>query len=153
MNAKALRASWIMLLVVFAIAMLSGVIMLFDPSFFLAGEFKSYTGMDWREFSIVNPRAISFFLLDGRQMGLFMVTLALLAVIVLLFGYRRGDRLSWYLCLLLVAFGIGGSLGFDIPTGDRFVIILISALLGVAAVALALGAGPILGRKDTAGRR
>jgi hypothetical protein len=147
MGRNAVLISWIILVVVFAIAFLSGLIMLFNPAFFLAGEFKSYTGTSWQEFSTANPRALSFFLLDSRQMGWFMITLAVLGGVVVLAGYRRRDRLAWFLSLLLVALGIGGTLAFDIPTGDRFVIILVTALLVASCVALGLGAGPILGKK------
>jgi hypothetical protein len=136
-----------MLLAVFAIAGLCGLIMLLAPSFFLAGEFKTYTGASWQEFSTANPRAMAFFLLDGRQMGWFMITLTAIGMTILLLRYRRHDRLAWYLCLLLSVAGVGGSLGFNLPTGDWFVIILASGLLVVAGIALAIGAGPILGKK------
>lgn len=146
MNTKAFRASWVMLLVVFSLSVASGLIMAFAAGFFLASEFEGYTDQGWEAFSASNPRAISFFLLEGTQMGLFMIALSVMAIAVTWFAYRKGERWAWYLFLFTNTLAMGGSLTTNLPTGDLGVIILVAVFLLTGYVALALGAKAILGR-------
>ena len=144
MNTKALRVSWILLVVVCSIATLSGLIMVFAPEFFLAGEFEGYTGQEWAEFLALNPTATSFFLLEGTQMGLFMITMGVITITVTLCAYRKAQKWAWYLFLFSITLGFGGPVLTNIPTGDVGVVAMVVVLLLTGYVALAIGAKPIL---------
>jgi hypothetical protein len=152
MNTKAFRVSWIMQLVVLSITILSGLIMVFAAEFFLAGEFEGFTGQQWADFAESNPKATAFFLLEGTQMGLFMITLGTVLLVVNLFAYRKGQKWAWYLFLFSVTVGIGGPVVTNIPTKDIGVISMVVILFLAGYVALALGAKPILRKPpDTTG--
>jgi len=148
MESKSLKASWIIMLIVHCVIIIIGLIMLFVPKLFLIGEFEGFTGQQWSGFIGSNSKASSLFLLMNSQMGFYILTLGITALIITLFAYRKAEKWSWYLVLIINTMGWGGSLGFDFPKGDMKVIMMIIIFLIVSYIGLAIGAKPIL-KKST----
>jgi hypothetical protein len=57
MDSKALKASWIIVLIVNCIVIILGLITMIAPEVFLIGEFEGYTGKSWSDHISSNPDA------------------------------------------------------------------------------------------------
>jgi hypothetical protein len=118
MDSKALKASWIIISVVICVGIIIGLLFIFMPAFFIIGEFGGFTGQQWTDFTVSNSKASSFFLLEKSQMGFYIVMLGITELIVILLAYRKREKWAWYLLLIIETLGWGGTIGYDIPTGD-----------------------------------
>lgn len=152
MNGNRFKISWILLLLMGAAVIANGLLMAVTPEFFLANEFNGYTGQAWSDFGAANPEPLSFFLLEARQMGMFMITLGVTVTAVVVFAYRGRQKWSWYVILAAVTLGAGSSLITNLPTRDMAVIGMLVVILAVSYVALALGARAVLGGEPEAAR-
>lgn len=144
MNTRSLKISWIILVVAGAAIIVSGLLMVLSPEFFLVNEFNGYTGQEWTDFGEVNPAPLSFFLLEATQMGFFMITMGIMVITITYFAYRTCQKWSWYLLLVTVTLGAGSSMLTNLPTKDVVSVTLVGIILIASYIALALGAKPIL---------
>ena len=144
MDSKALKASWIIVLIVSCIILIIGLTLMIAPEVFLIGEYEGFTGNKWSDFVSSNPDAASYFRLETTQMGWYIFTLGVIAIIITILFYKNGDKRSWYILLILTLMGWGGSLGYDLPPGDIKTIMMIVILFIIGLVGLAIGAKPIL---------
>ena len=147
MSINAVRVSSIILLVVHLMLIISGFTLIFAPDYFLANEFKGYTGQKWEEFIKSDSKITSFFLLEATQMGLFMITLGVILIIITLFAYRKGDKWAWYLLLFSNTLGWGGPTVTNMPTKDMDVIMGVIIFLVLGYIGLAIGAKSIFKKK------
>jgi hypothetical protein len=144
MNTRAFKASWIILVVLACLTILSGLVLIVAPELFLADEFTGYAGQPYAQFAAANPAATSFFMLEAAELGIFMIALNVALMIVTLCGYRQGLKWAWWLALFIITVGIGGPVLADIPTNAWQVTGALVVMLVAGWIALALGAGPIL---------
>ena len=144
MDTKALKLSWVLLVIVLCIVCVSGLLMIFTPTFFIAGEYESYSGQKLADFAAENPQAYSFFLLEDSEMGVFLFSLGFINLLVTLLAYRKKEKWAWYLMLISVSLTACATVGLNIPTRYLNVILMCSVLTAIAYAALAIGAKSIL---------
>ena len=149
MNSKALKASWIIVLIVNCIVLIIGLTIMIAPEVFMIGEYEGFTGNKWSDFISSNPDAASFFRLENTQMGWYIFSLGVIAIIITILFYKNGDKRSWYILLILTLMGWGGSLGYDLPTGDTKAIMMTVIFFIIGLVGLAIGAKPILKKQSS----
>jgi hypothetical protein len=149
MGSKAMRASWVIVLIVNCIVIIIGLIVIIAPEVFMIGEYEGFTGSKWSEHMSSNPEAASLFRLQVTQTGWYIFTLGVVSTLITILYYKNGDRRSWYILLILTVLGWGGSLVYDLPPGDTPTIMMIVILFLIGLVGLAIGAKPIL-KKPTA---
>ena len=144
MNTRAFKASWIILVALGCLSILSGLVLIVAPELFLADEFTGYVGQPFEQFAASNPGATSFFMLEAAELGTFMIALSVASIVVTLCAYRKGLKWAWWLALFIVTVGFGGPVLADIPTKAWQVTGPLMVMLVAGWIALALGAGPIL---------
>ena len=127
-------ASWLLVLGVTILAALSAAYVALTP----AGGQTELAGRTWEDFAAGEAEVASIFSRQLAMVGLIGAAFALLAAIVALFPYRRGERWAWY-ALWLVPITFGGvaarMLVDEYSVGFYYVV-----LAAVAAIGLALGA-------------
>jgi len=149
MDTKAFKVSWILLVIVTSIVTILGLTLTFASTFFLTSEFEMYTGQKLADFAESNPHAYSFLLLQYSEMGIWLFTIGILTLLITIVPYRRGDKWAWYLYLIGLTLASGGTIGFNIPTGDMSVILIPAILLVIGYVGLAIGAKSVLKKSAT----
>jgi hypothetical protein len=149
MDSKALKASWIIVMIVNCIVVIIGLTVMITPEVFMIGEYEGFTGSTWSDYIASNPVAASLFRLQVTQTGWYIFTLGVMAVIITVLFYRKGDKRSWYILLILTLMGWGGSLVYDLPAGDIKTIMMIVILFVIGLVGLAIGAKSILKRPSS----
>ena len=147
MNSKVFQASWILLLITVIIGAAAGLTMIVSPQFFMASEIRGYVGQTWSSLESANPKLFSYFMHDIRLLGGTQFTFAVVVILIVIFSYRKLQKLGWYMCLISTIVIGAFNLGLNIPIGDAFVNIFLAVFLVVGLVALALGAKPILTSK------
>jgi len=147
MDSKALKVSWVIVLIVNCIVIIIGLTVMIAPEVFMIGEYEGFTGNKWSDYISSNPDAASLFRLQVTQAGWYILTIGVIAVIITILFYKKGDKRSWYILLILTVMGWGGSLVYDLPAGDTKTIMMIVILFIIGLIGLAIGAKPILKRK------
>jgi hypothetical protein len=59
MNSKALKTSWIIVLIVNCVIIIIGLTLMIAPEAFMIGEYEGYTGNSWSDYTASNPAAAS----------------------------------------------------------------------------------------------
>lgn len=120
-------ASWGTLTVVSAIVAASALWVALTP----AGDQTELTGRAWEEFALQDPEIANLYSMDLNILGFLGAGLGLLATVVSVIPYRRGERWAWY-AMFLLPVTIGGvtarMLIDQYPTGYYYA--------GITAVAL-----------------
>lgn len=146
MDSKALKVSWVIVLIVNCIVVIIGLTVMIAPEVFMIGEYEGFTGSKWSDYISSNPDAASLFRLQFNQTGWYIFTIGVIATIITIVFYTKGDKRSWYILLILTVMGWGGSLAYDLPAGDTITIMMIVILFFIDLTGLAIGAKPILKR-------
>jgi len=149
MDSKALKASWIIVLIVNCIIVIIGLTVMVAPEVFMIGEYEGFTGNKWSDYISSNPEAASLFRLKYTQMGMYILTIGVIATLITILFYKNGDKRSWFILLILTVMAYSGSLIYDLPSGDTPTIMLIVILFIITLVGLAIGAKPILKRPSS----
>ena len=97
------RASWIILAVVAALTILSGVYVGLMPT----GSQTELSGRTWEEFAAADPEVARIYSMDLVLLGITLTAFAILGTILSLIPYRRGERWAWF-ALWLIPLGHGG---------------------------------------------
>ena len=125
-----------------------GLFFIADPGSLLEPKFEQLGGQSWADFVAANPAAtVDYIQMEKRLLGIAQLAIAALVVTVTLFGYRRGQRWSWYVLLAAgVIYWAGFLIHFMVTTGDLKPPPIIALVLLV--IALALPAKNILTQKS-----
>jgi hypothetical protein len=122
--------SWGLLTVVSTFVALSALWVALTPT----GDQTELAGRTWEEFAQQDPEVASLYSMDLGVLGMLGAGFGLLAAVVSVIPYRRGERWAWY-ALWLLPVTIGGvaarMLIDQYPTGYYY-----AGLTTVAAVAL-----------------
>lgn len=95
------KYAWILL---FVVGILLALNILLVATFFTGPEqFEADTGVAWDEFSQVYPGVATAYILEQRLAYVGFASLALLALVITCFGFRKGHRWAWYAMWLLPA--------------------------------------------------
>ena len=126
-----------------------GFLALVVPREIAVGEFESFTGTAWGEFTEANAKVGSFIEHVYRGLGCMALLAGIFNIFIAVHPYRRGEAWSWW-AVLTVGIITWGSVFFDSVTigdiGDDLVFNIIAALLFL--VAIVLPAKAMLGRKS-----
>lgn len=76
-----------------------GVLMLVMPREFAKGEFESFTGAVWAEFTEANAKTGSFVELVYRALGCMVLVIGIFKVFIALYPYRKAEAWSWWTAL------------------------------------------------------
>ena len=137
------------MLIVGALWFFLGLFFIADPVSFMEPKFERLAGQSWADFVAANPVAtVDYIQMEKRLLGIAQVATAALVVVVTLFGYRRGQKWSWYSLLAAgLIYWAGFLIHFMITTGDLKPPPIIALVLLV--IALALPAKNILTQKSS----
>jgi hypothetical protein len=150
MTSKAFKASWIIQLVVYFVFGIGGLLMIVSPTVFMADEIQIYVGQSWAVLQAANTRLFSYFLHDVRMLGFMQASAALMAILIVLYYYRRTDRVAWWLGLINTTAALAVGALLNLPIGEPGVILSMGFLTLANYVALALGAPAVFGYKRKA---
>jgi hypothetical protein len=98
------RVSWALLTMVTTLGTLNGLYVLLVP----VGDQTELTGRTWGQFAAQDPEVASIYAMDLAVLGIIWAAFGLLAAIISVVPYRRGDRWAWY-ALWLVPITYGGA--------------------------------------------
>jgi hypothetical protein len=144
METKSFKVSCILLVIVPCIVCISGLVLTFTPTFFMAGEFESFTGQKLADFAASNPKAHAFLLLEDSEMGIFLFADAFITPLITLLAFIKKEKWAWYLILIGVTLTACAAVGLNIPTLYMNVISMTAVLTVIAYVGLAIGTKSIL---------
>jgi len=98
------RASWVLLTAVTIVGMLNGLYVLLVP---IGGQ-TELAGRTWEQFAAQDQEVASIYAMDLALLGIIWTAFSLLAAIISVVPYRRGERWAWY-ALWLVPITYGGA--------------------------------------------
>jgi hypothetical protein len=98
------KVSWALLATVTTLGTLNGLYVLLVP----VGGQTELTGRTWEQFAAQDPEVASLYAMDLTLLGITWAAFGLLAAIISVIPYRRGDRWAWY-ALWLVPITFGGA--------------------------------------------
>ncbi len=103
----------------------------------LKAEYEGFTGYSWSEFIATAPKTADLLTLIFRMYGIYGVAFSLMAVVIAVTAFRRGDRWAWWALL------VGNTLTFiSAMTYDQIARAVgpfeLTEYLGLAAVYIAL---------------
>jgi hypothetical protein len=98
------KVSWALLVTVTTLGTLNGLYVLLIP----VGGQTELTGRTWEQFAAQDQEVASIYAMDLALLGITWTAFGLLAVIISVVPYRRGDRWAWY-ALWLVPITFGGA--------------------------------------------
>jgi hypothetical protein len=98
------RASWVLLTAVTIVGMLNGLYVLLVP----VGGQTELAGRTWEQFAAQDQEVASIYAMDLALLGIVWTAFSLLAAIISVVPYRRGERWAWY-ALWLVPITYGGA--------------------------------------------
>ena len=127
--------------------LLYGLMVVFVPDVLSEG-YRISTGQSWSVMLSVSPQTAEYLLLLWRLVGALNVAFAVVAIAIVLTGFRRGEAWSWYALFIGNTLGYGSPIAFDITVGAiGFFEILEIALLVLIYVALGISAKEVLSKK------
>jgi hypothetical protein len=91
------RASWSILAVVATLTSLSGLYVGLTP----VGAQTELSGRTWEEFAVADPEVATIYTMDLVLLGMSLAAFGILATIVTLVPYRRGERWAWFALWLI----------------------------------------------------
>ncbi len=66
----------------------------------LKAEYEGFTGYSWSEFITTAPKTADLLTLIFRMYGIYGVAFSLMAVVITVTAFRRGDRWAWWALLV-----------------------------------------------------
>jgi hypothetical protein len=66
----------------------------------LKAEYEGFTGYSWSEFIATAPKTADLLTLIFRMYGIYGVAFSLMAVVIAVTAFRRGDRWAWWALLV-----------------------------------------------------
>ena len=148
MGSRSLSIAWKIMMITNAVVLIFGLAFTFVPEVIYAPGFNLYTGQDWNNFASNNSAVADLILLTaGRMFGVHILVTTILLFAVTLYGFRKGERWSWY--TLLIAYSLGfifDSIAVSI-IGQMEVVIVDIIVLIVSYIALGISAKEILSKR------
>jgi hypothetical protein len=145
MNARSRRIAWILILIVDVAEMAWGAMAAVAPDYLLGpggkpilqAGYEGFSGGSWAAIASTSPMTTSYMELLFRMYGVFNTVFGLMASIIAVTAFRRGERWAWWALLA------GNTIAFvSAMTYDRMVNAIgpfeLSEYLGLALVYIAL---------------
>ena len=115
-----------------------GVLMLVMPREFVKGEFESFTGAVWAEFTEANAKTGSFVELVYRALGCMVLLIGIFKVFIAFYPYRRAEAWSWWTALTVGVIAWSFMFPYSVIIGakDTLFFNIIGAVLFLVAIVL-----------------
>lgn len=147
MGTRALGIAWKVILIADLGLLLYGIMAVFTPQIFSAG-YQAFTGQSWSQLSSVSPRTAEYILLLARLVGALNIAIGVVASLIVLMSFRRGEAWSWYALLIGNSIGYLSPMAYDQIVGSIGIFEQLEIVLIVLVyVALVISAKGVL-RKD-----
>jgi hypothetical protein len=130
-----------------AVHIIAGLISLLFPQVFIEGKFHLMTGQQWSDFMASNPHVSSYIRILASAEGLFVFVSGTATLLIVLFAYRKKEKWSWYVILMLTTIGHAGSIIENLSVGDMTIVIVDVIMIVIVYFALAITATSILKRE------
>jgi len=129
------KYAWVVVLALGLLWVVGGFIAIFLPEGYAESDVELVTDMSWSELEASSPVAADLIRFLYRTMGLLKTSWAFLVVVIILTGYRRGEKWTWYtLWSLPVLLGINAlitaSFG-NVSQTLEWILMMIVSLLGL----------------------
>lgn len=131
---KVARLGWGVLLAVTALLILNGLAWLVVGPDIEVDEMAGALGMPASEFEQAHPAAVDFVARQTRQVAVWYIAFGLLALFVILAGFRRGAHWAWKAGWVLVAAPLAVGLVQLVGGGASFAYAML-ALAGITFIA------------------
>ena len=145
MSVRPRRIAWILVLVVDVAEMAWGAMAALAPDYLLGpggkpilqAGYEGFSGQSWSALAVASPMAARYMEVLFRMYGVFNAVFGLMASIIAVTAFRRGDRWAWWALL------VGNTIAFgSAMTYDRMVNAIgpfeLSEYLGLALIYVAL---------------
>ena len=103
----------------------------------IPAEYEGYTGNSWTELIGSSPKIAGFITILFRVYGAYNFAFGVLAIAIILYGFRRRERWAWWALLIGNTITFGSAIIFD-RVVNAIGIFEMSEYLGLAIVYLAL---------------
>jgi hypothetical protein len=148
LESRSVSIAWKLMMVPNIIVLVFGLVFTFIPDVMLSPGFDLFTGQTWSNFVSTSPEIADLFMLTaGRMFGVHILVMTIFALAITYYGFRKGERWSWY--VLLGGYSLG--LIFDAVAvsiiGQMEVVAVNLIMLLINYIALGIYAKDILGKK------
>jgi len=124
-----------------------GLLMLVMPRAVSVGQFESFTGTAWAEFTETNVKAGDFIGLVFRHLGCMALLVGIFKIFIALYPYRKAETWSWWTALTIGLIAYSFILPYGIIVGDISSLFINIVALVLFLVAIVLPARAMLSKK------
>ncbi len=124
-----------------------GLLLLVMPRAVSVGQFESFTGTAWPEFTETNVKAGDFIGLVFRFLGCMMLLTGIFKIFIALYPYRKAETWSWWTALTIGLIAYSFILPYGIIVGDIGTLFINILALVLFLVAIVLPARAMLSKK------
>lgn len=103
----------------------------------ITAEYQNFTGLSWSDLVNTSPKVADLITILFRMYGIFNVIFGLLAIIITLIPFRRGERWTWWTLLISNTIAFGSAIIFD-RVVKAIGVFEMTEYLGIAVVYFAL---------------
>jgi len=147
MGTRSLGIAWKVILIADLGVLLYGIMAVFSPQIFAEG-YQAYTGQSWSALYSISPKTAEYIFLLARLVGVFNIALGVVATLIVLMSFRKGETWSWYALLMGNTLGYLSPMTFDQIVGSIGIFEQLEIVLIVLVyVALGISAKDVLRRK------
>ena len=138
MGKRSVSIAWKVYLAYGIYMVVFGVLMLVMPREFAKGEFESFTGAVWAEFTEANAKTGSFVELVYRAIGCMVLLIGIFKIFIALYPYRKAEAWSWWAALTVGVIAWSFMFPYSVIMGakDTLVFNIIGAVLFLVAIVL-----------------
>ncbi len=148
MGKRSVSIAWKVYLAYGIYMVVLGFLMLVMPREFAKGEFESFTGAVWAEFTEANAKTGSFVELVYRALGCMVLLIGILKVFIASYPYRKAEAWSWWTALTVGVIAWGFMLPFSVIIGAKDMLVFNIIGFVLFLVAIVLPAKTMLARKS-----
>lgn len=124
-----------------------GLLILVMPRAVFVGQFESFTGTTWAEFTEANVKAGDFIGLVFRHLGCMVLLVGIFKIFIALYPYRKAETWSWWTALTIGLIAYSFILPYGIIVGDIGTLFINILALVLFLVAIVLPARAMLSKK------
>ena len=124
-----------------------GLLMLVMPRAVFVGQFESFTGTAWAEFTETNVKVGDFIGLVFRHLGCMALLVGVFKIFIASYPYRKAEAWSWWTALTIGVIAYSFILPYGIIVGDMATLFINIVGVVLFLVAIVLPARAMLSKK------
>ena len=145
---KSVRIAWKVYLAYGIYMTVLGLLHLVVPQIMSTGQFESFTGTTWAEFTKANAAAGDFIGLSFRFLGCMILLVGIFKIFIALYPYRKAESWSWWTALTIGVVAYGFILPYGVIVGELTMILFNLIAIVLFLVAIILPARAMLSKKS-----